>query len=335
MPGARRRVRRVAPRHRRVPGCGRARRAPMVAHQRPRSDRARARAVHAPARRDRCPRRRRHHRVVGRSRSVPGDAERVEHRAPVGRRRGGYGSSSGGGRGGRRHLDPRRARRAGTRGAQPPRHRRRGKLRASRGSRWRGWASGWSPAPATPARTASRSRYPPSSPPTCGTRSSRRASRRPGSARATRLRLEAGLPLHGHELGPGITPLQAGLGWVVRWDKGDFRGRAALDAERERGVARRLRGITVEGRRPARDGDRVLLGGAEVGTVTSGNFSPTFGHAIALAFLRPDVEPGAAVQLDVRGQLLDGRGRQAAVRQTLGLSPPGACSGRRSPTTTR
>ncbi len=58
------------------------------------------------------------------------------------------------------------------------------------------------------------------------------------------LRLEAGLPLHGHELGPGITTLQAGLGWVVGWDKGDFRGRAALLAEKERGgSARRLRGL--------------------------------------------------------------------------------------------
>ena len=121
------------------------------------------------------------------------------------------------------------------------------------------------------------------------------------------LRLEAGLPLHGHELGPGITSLQAGLGWVVRWDKGDFRGRDALAAERDRGIARRLRGITVVGRRPARDGAKVLFGGAEIGTVTSGNFSPTLGHAIALALLRPDIEPGAAVQLDVRGQLLEGK----------------------------
>jgi aminomethyltransferase len=120
------------------------------------------------------------------------------------------------------------------------------------------------------------------------------------------LRLEAGLPLHGHELGPGITPLQAGLAWVVRWDKGDFRGREPLEAERERGVARRLRGITIEGRRPARDGARVLADGTDVGVVTSGNFSPTLGHAIALALLAPDVEIGAAVQLDVRGQLLDG-----------------------------
>ena len=51
------------------------------------------------------------------------------------------------------------------------------------------------------------------------------------------LRLEAGLPLHGHELGPGITPLQAGLGWVVGWDKDDFTGKAALVAEREAGVS--------------------------------------------------------------------------------------------------
>lgn len=121
------------------------------------------------------------------------------------------------------------------------------------------------------------------------------------------LRLEAGLPLHGHELGPGITPLQAGLGWVVRWDKGDFRGRGALEAERERGIARRLRGISIEGRRPAREGAPVLLEGAAIGAVTSGNFSPTLGNAIALALLRPDVGPDANVQLDVRGQLLDGR----------------------------
>ena len=121
------------------------------------------------------------------------------------------------------------------------------------------------------------------------------------------LRLEAGLPLHGHELGEGITPLQAGLGWVVGWDKGEFRGRAPLAAERERGVARRLRGISIEGRRPARDGASVLHDGEIVGAVTSGNFSPTLGHAIALGFLRPDIEPGAPVELDVRAQLLQGQ----------------------------
>jgi len=119
------------------------------------------------------------------------------------------------------------------------------------------------------------------------------------------LRLEAGLPLHGHELGAGITPLQAGLGWVVGWDKADFRGRGPLAAEKERGIARRLRGLSVEGRRPPREGSLVLRDGATVGAVTSGNFSPMLGHGIALAFVPPDVEPGAALQVDVRGQLLD------------------------------
>ncbi len=121
------------------------------------------------------------------------------------------------------------------------------------------------------------------------------------------LRLEAGLPLHGHELGPGITPLQAGLGWVVNWDKGPFRGCEALAEERATGPARRLRGIVVEGRRPPREGQVVLAGGGVVGAVTSGNFSPMLERGIALAFLRPDLGPGADVQIDQRGTLVDGR----------------------------
>lgn len=117
------------------------------------------------------------------------------------------------------------------------------------------------------------------------------------------LRLEAALPLHGHELGPGITPLQAGLGWVVAWDKpGGFRGRDALVAEREQGVARRLRGLAVEGRRPPRAEQAVLVDGQLAGIVTSGNFSPVLGHGIALAFLPPDVAEGAEVAIDVRGE---------------------------------
>jgi aminomethyltransferase len=116
------------------------------------------------------------------------------------------------------------------------------------------------------------------------------------------LRLEAGLPLHGHELGPGITPLQAGLGWVVGWDKGDFRGRGALEAERARGVARRLRGLVLAGRQPPREGYPVLVDGKPAGEVTSGNFSPVLERGIALAFLPPDVGPGAAVEVDLRGR---------------------------------
>jgi aminomethyltransferase len=121
------------------------------------------------------------------------------------------------------------------------------------------------------------------------------------------LRLEAGLPLHGHELGPGITPLQAGLGWVVAWDKGEFRGRAALEAERDRGVARRLRGIEVDGRQPPRQGYPVLAEGKPAGEVTSGNFSPTLERGIALAFLPPTVAPGDEVAVEVRGRPLPAR----------------------------
>jgi glycine cleavage system T protein (aminomethyltransferase) len=121
------------------------------------------------------------------------------------------------------------------------------------------------------------------------------------------LRLEAGLPLHGNELGPGITPLQAGLGWVVAWGKGDFRGRDALAAERERGVRRHLVGIATEGRRPPRAGCAVVVDGDPVGTVTSGNFSPVLGHGIALAFVPPTVEEGTTVEVDVRGTKLPGR----------------------------
>ena len=115
------------------------------------------------------------------------------------------------------------------------------------------------------------------------------------------LRLEAGLPLHGHELGPGITPLQAGLGWVVRWDKPSFQGREALAAEKEKGVHRRLRGLRVEGRRPPREGQAVLRDGEIVGEVTSGNFSPMLETGIALAFVPPDADIGDELAVDMRG----------------------------------
>lgn len=116
------------------------------------------------------------------------------------------------------------------------------------------------------------------------------------------LRLEAALPLHGHELGAGITPLQAGLGWVVSWTKPGFRGRDALAAEKERGVTRRLRGIETDGRQPPREGYPVLFDGAVVGTVTSGNFSPMLEKGIALAFLQPGIAPGTQVGVEMRGR---------------------------------
>lgn len=116
------------------------------------------------------------------------------------------------------------------------------------------------------------------------------------------LRLEAAYPLHGHELGPGITPLQAGLGWVVRFDKAEFRGRAPLLAEKEHGIARRLRGLLAAGRQIPRAECPVLVDNAPVGEVTSGNFSPTLGRGIALAFLPPDTEIGTPFEIEVRGR---------------------------------
>ena len=121
------------------------------------------------------------------------------------------------------------------------------------------------------------------------------------------LRLEAALPLHGHELGPGISTLQAGLGWVVAWEKGDFRGRQALDAERQVGPNRLLRAIATDGRRPPRADCPVFIDGVDVGVVTSGNFSPVLEHGIALAFLPPATPMGTSVQIDVRGSLLSGQ----------------------------
>jgi aminomethyltransferase len=122
------------------------------------------------------------------------------------------------------------------------------------------------------------------------------------------LRLEAALPLHGHELGEGITSLQAGLAWVVRFDKGDFRGRDALLAERDRGVARRLVGLAVDGRQVPREGyalhrpGGIASGASPIGVITSGNFSPTLGHSVALAFGPPGLAEGEAVEVDVRGR---------------------------------
>ncbi len=121
------------------------------------------------------------------------------------------------------------------------------------------------------------------------------------------LRLEAAFPLHGHELGPGITPLQAGLGWVVGWDKETFRGRQALMDERARGVARRLVGLATAGRQPPREGSNVMKDRRVAGSITSGNFSPMLEHGIALAFVDTEFDPdlGMVFGIDQRGRTLE------------------------------
>ncbi len=120
------------------------------------------------------------------------------------------------------------------------------------------------------------------------------------------LRLEAGLPLHGHELGPGITPLQAGLAWSVGWDKAVFTGRDALLAERQLGPRRHLVGLATDGRQPPRAGSTVTAGGTPVGTVTSGNFSPVLEHGIALALCDTSATctEGASIAVELRGRFI-------------------------------
>ena len=99
------------------------------------------------------------------------------------------------------------------------------------------------------------------------------------------LRLEAAMPLYGHELTEEIDPFQAGLAWAVKLDKGDFLGRdALLHRKDEKGLRQRV-GLELEGKRIAREGSLVLAGGREIGQVTSGTFSPTLGKSIAMVYL--------------------------------------------------
>ena len=127
-----------------------------------------------------------------------------------------------------------------------------------------------------------------------------------GLASRDTLRLEAGMPLYGHELSRDILPVQAGLGRVVALSKeGEFVGRAAIEAGPPTD-APVLVGLAAEGRRAGRAGYEVFDGdgpdAARVGVVTSGALSPTLGHPIAMAFVAPDAaETGRELYLDVRG----------------------------------
>jgi aminomethyltransferase len=118
------------------------------------------------------------------------------------------------------------------------------------------------------------------------------------------LRLELGYPLYGHELDEETTPAEAGFAKIAKLGHAHV-GRDALAAAEP---SKSLVAIAFEGRRAVRDGARVLIGDEEVGLVTSGSFSPTLGHAIALAYLRPDlVEMGREVAGDVGRKTIPGR----------------------------
>ena len=125
------------------------------------------------------------------------------------------------------------------------------------------------------------------------------------------LRTEMGYPLHGQDISPTISPVEALIGWAVGWDKPEFAGRAALVAQRSEGPARRLRGLLALDRgiprphmvvREAASADAAPLSGPVIGEVTSGTFSPTLKQGIGLALLDSTVSVGDEVTVDVRGR---------------------------------
>jgi len=121
------------------------------------------------------------------------------------------------------------------------------------------------------------------------------------------LRLEARLPLYGHELTADISPLEAGLGPFVKLDKPDFIGKSALTAQKQQGIPRKLCGFVLEDRGIARAGHPVYIAGREVGVVTSGTMSPTLRKSIGLALIEREYgEIGRTLAVAVRGKSVQG-----------------------------
>jgi aminomethyltransferase len=117
------------------------------------------------------------------------------------------------------------------------------------------------------------------------------------------LRLEARYLLYGNDIDEGTSPLEAGLGWAVAFDKGEFLGRAALLRQRDVGVSRRLAGFRMVDRAVARSGCAVWVGGSRVGAVTSGAPSPTTGGNIGLAYVeRAYAAAGTSLEVEIRGR---------------------------------
>jgi aminomethyltransferase len=118
------------------------------------------------------------------------------------------------------------------------------------------------------------------------------------------LRLEARLSLYGNDIDERTNPLEAGLGWVVKFAKGDFLGRAALEKIKAAGLGRRLVGFEMVGRGIARQGYPIVdEHGASIGVCTSGSPSPTLGKNIGLGYVPAGRhEPGTALLIDCRGK---------------------------------
>lgn len=122
------------------------------------------------------------------------------------------------------------------------------------------------------------------------------------------LRLEAAMPLYGHELNEQINPFQAGLAFAVDLEERSFPGRDALAKAKDDPRLPRRIGLEIEGKRPAREGNPIHRHGRQVGEVTSGTVSPTLARPIAMGYVEPDAaKVGEPLQVDVRGQMLDAR----------------------------
>jgi aminomethyltransferase len=115
------------------------------------------------------------------------------------------------------------------------------------------------------------------------------------------LRLEAGLPLYGHELREEWTPFESGVGFAVKWDKGAFHGREALENRHSMPVARTIRGVEMSGRAIAREGYAVWHNDELIGEITSGTPSPTLEKNIALALLPAHLPVETEIEIQIRG----------------------------------
>ena len=114
------------------------------------------------------------------------------------------------------------------------------------------------------------------------------------------------MALYGHEIDASTTPLEAGLDWIVKMDKGDFFGRAALERQQREGVRRKLIGFEMRGRGIARDGYEVLVDGRPAGWVTSGGPSPTLNKNIGLCYLPAELATaGRPIEVLIRGQAVE------------------------------
>ncbi len=139
-----------------------------------------------------------------------------------------------------------------------------------------------------------------------------------GLAARDTLRMEMKYCLYGNDIDATTNPLEAGLGWITKTDKGDFIGRDAIMKMKENGAGRKLVGFVLKDRAVPRQGYKIMKDGSEVGVVTSGTFSPSLEKSIGIAYINvPHNKTGTEVHLSIRGKLM-----QAEVVKTPFYSRP-------------